>query len=223
MNLAHLWKRSNPQLERQSFSLNELDLKLEPYLKGRAGFFIEAGANDGIAQSNTLFFERYYGWKGILIEPIPDLAARCRVNRPACVVENCALVPFDFHEEQVSMQYCDLMSIVKGAMKSDDADLEHIKVGCNVQQIETYELKVPARTLSAILNENSVAKVDLLSLDVEGFELNVLKGLDFDRHRPELMLIEARFRNEIDSFLQPLYEPIASLSEHDVLYRIRRS
>jgi hypothetical protein len=64
-----------------------------------------------------------------------------------------------------------------------------------------------------------IQRIDLLSLDVEGFELDVLKGIDFDKYKPSFMLIEARFRDEIDSFLNPLYEPITELSYHDVLYR----
>jgi FkbM family methyltransferase len=217
--LTGLLNLGSPRKTEESFSLNELDFQLRPYLNFRRGFFIEAGANDGISQSNTLYFEKYRGWKGILVEPIPELAARCRVNRPNCIVENFALVPFDYKESHVEMRYCNLMSLVKGSMKSEEADLMHIQEGCKIQDIDSYELKVPARTLTSILEANSVGKIDLLSLDVEGFELDVLKGMDFERYRPSLMLVEARFRDEIDSFLKPFYEPIAELSHHDVLYR----
>lgn len=219
MKLSEWWSRNRAEGRQESFSLNQLDLKLEPYLKFKKGFFIEAGANDGIAQSNTLFFEKYHDWKGILIEPIPELAAKCRTNRPNCIVENCALVPFDFTGTDVGMRYCNLMSLVKGAMKSEEDDLTHIRQGCEVQNIESYELRVPARTLTSILDQHLIQRIDLLSLDVEGFELDVLKGIDFDKYKPSFMLIEARFRDEIDSFLNPLYEPITELSYHDVLYR----
>ena len=88
-----------------------------------------------------------------------------------------------------------------------------------VQEIECYEVRVPATTLTSILDRHRVKRIDFLSLDVEGFELQVLQGIDFERHRPSLMLIEARWRDEIDSFLKPLYSPIAQLSHHDVLYK----
>ncbi len=177
----------------ESFALNQLDQKLRPYLNFNGGFFIEAGANDGIAQSNTLFFERYQKWSGILIEPIPELASACRANRPNCIVESFALVPFGFKESYVE--------------------------SCEIQNITTYELNVPARTLSSILDQHSVQEIDLLSLDVEGFELSVLQGLDLDKYKPYFMLIEARYREEIDGYLKPLYEPIEELSYHDVLYK----
>ena len=56
--------------EKQYFGLNKLDKKVLKYLNYNRGFFVELGANDGISQSNTLHFEKYKNWKGILIEPI---------------------------------------------------------------------------------------------------------------------------------------------------------
>ena len=189
----------------------------------------------------------------------------------------------------IEMRYSNLMSLVKGAMKSEEEESAHIKLGCEIQHIATYEVAVPARTLSSVLDQHSISKsfflarftspkkllyklakttlhanarygvladfaqvfaiswdefvktackfvkvfsalllrfvnrADFLSLDVEGFELGVLKGIDFDSHRPTFMLIEARYRDEIDSFLKPLYKPVAQLSHHDVLYCLTRS
>ena len=51
----------------------QMDRCLEQYLPYKNGFFIEVGANDGFAQSNTYYFERFLKWRGILIEPIPEL------------------------------------------------------------------------------------------------------------------------------------------------------
>lgn len=115
--------------ERKSFALNDLDIKLASYLNRQNGFFIEAGANDGISQSNTLYFEKYMRWKGLLIEPIPDLAKKCRVNRPSCIVENCALVSSNFKNDSIEMQYANLMSLVKGAMKTEKEEMDHIEKG----------------------------------------------------------------------------------------------
>lgn len=205
----------------QSFGLKGLDLKLLPWLDFRDGFFIEAGANDGARFSNTLFFERNRGWRGLLIEPIPDLAEKCRKNRPDCIVENCALVASDTREREVAMRYCNLMSLVKGAMHSEEGDLEHIRKGCEVQKVESYELTVPARPLSEILDQHGITKIDFFSLDVEGYELEALKGIDFTRHLPRFLLVECRERETIENFLKSRYEAIADLSHHDVLFRAR--
>ena len=213
--LKDLLSSSRP---RESYGLHGLDLKLLPYLNFRRGFFVEAGANDGLTQSNTYYLERYMGWRGMLVEPVPELAEKCRTNRPRCIVESCALVSADYREPTVPLRYANLMTVVEGAFKSKDDEDKHIDAGCDLQQVHTYSLQAPAATLSGLLDKHGVRRVDLLSLDVEGYELNALKGLDLARHAPRYMLIEARYRDEIDAYLDRLYHPVAVLSHHDVLY-----
>ena len=203
----------------ESFALNELDLKLRKVITFDEGFFVEAGANDGVAQSNTLYFERYAGWRGLLIEPIPALAAHCKINRPACAVENCALIPFGYVSDTIDMHYCNLMSLVKGARGSEEADQAHIKAGLDVQPgVGSYQLTVPARPLSEVLVKHRIDQIDLLSLDVEGYELEVLHGLDLARHRPRYNVIETARVDKIDAHLLPLYRRLDMLSCHDYLY-----
>ena len=49
------------------FSLNSLDKQLEKYVDYDNGFYVELGANDGVNQSNTLYFEMKRNWKGVLV------------------------------------------------------------------------------------------------------------------------------------------------------------
>lgn len=208
----------------KSYSLNDLDLKLRPYLsKIHNGFFVEAGANDGVSQSNTLYYEKNFGWRGILIEPVPDLAKKCKTNRPGTIVENYALVSSDFKEDKITMRYCNLMSVVKGGMKTKEEEDEHIRNGCELKNIKSYELNVPVSTLSKIIEKNSVKKIDFISLDVEGYELEALKGFDFKKWRPSYILIEARYEDEINNFMDEMgYQKINKLSFHDLLYAPRK-
>ena len=206
-------------------ALHDLDRKLERYLPEKGGFFVEAGANDGHLQSNTYYFERFKGWRGVLIEPVPELYRRCVHERPRSLVFNCALVPEGFPDAKVQMRYSGLMSLVHGAQGSEEADEQHVQAGTMRGWDRLYELQVPARTLSSVLDEAGVKEMDLLVLDVEGYEPQALAGLDLLRHRPRFVLIEIldalRTRSEIEDLLGSVYEAVEQLSPTDVLYRRR--
>jgi hypothetical protein len=58
----------------------DLDHKLKKYLDFKGGSFIEAGGNDGLSQSNTYWFERFRGWRGLLVEAVPRRCRECRTR-----------------------------------------------------------------------------------------------------------------------------------------------
>ncbi|MBL9188269.1 MAG: FkbM family methyltransferase [Opitutaceae bacterium] len=207
-------------------ALNDLDRKIARHLDFDGGVFIEAGANDGVNQSNTYYFERMCGWKGLLVEPVPALAAACRKNRRATVVE-AALVANDIPGATVELHVAGLMSTVTGALGDEAATLRHVETGLAVQHLaRSAPLRVPARTLSAVIDEARLAQpIDLLSLDIEGGEAAALRGLDFDRHAPRHICVEARDEAAIGAVLEPRYrlvEVLADLGTHrDLFYALR--
>lgn len=205
-------------------ALDGLDRKLERHLDFAGGFFIEAGAHDGVQQSNTYYLEHFCGWSGILVEGIPAQAAECRRNRPRATVVHAALVAEAGPIDWVEMQFSGLMSAVNGSLGDAVATEEHVKRGLDIQGLESsYRVKVPAKTLTTILDTIKPSRdIDLLSLDVEGMEAEVLRGLDLARYAPRFVCVETRDGSAVEAVLASRYRMVEVLVAHgtrrDVLY-----
>ena len=161
------------------------DLWLWSYFQKRDhGFFVEVGAYDGVTFSNTYFLEAM-GWHGILIEPNPENFKLCLERRlySACINAAVSNSP----ESQISL------SLVKGDSGVDSLSFTRSS-GKHLDRIaktgaEIINISVPALKLSKIL-ENVEEAIDLISIDVEGAELDVLQSLDFVKHAPSVFVIE---------------------------------
>jgi FkbM family methyltransferase len=208
------WSRSKPAL----FGIDERIGEL----LGSGGTFVEAGGNDGFTQSNTYYLERALGWTGLLVEPIPELADRARQNRPGAAVVQAALTDPESSGTELTMHYAGLLSIVAGAQGGEEEDAQWISRSFIRGPSDGYDVAVPGRTLSEILDEVALGEVDLLSLDLEGYEPTALRGLDFDRHAPRWLLIEGHGTDsgsEIEALLGDRYVHEARFSAFDDLYR----
>ena len=205
-----------PETARTVFC-GDLGTRLLGYVRERRGTFVELGAFDGMNQSNTAWLEANRGWRGILVEAIPEAYEQCVRNRPLATVVNCACVSDDYSEPTVEMVYAGLMSIVRGARASDDADEAWVSLGEELQELERYTCSVPARTLTAVLDEHRLTSVDLLSVDVEGYEAQVLRGFDLERFKPRHVLVEESDGGEVHRHLTARgYRKIAEVGGGDL-------
>lgn len=199
-----------------SYALNSLDLKMEPYLKDiKNGFYIECGANNGVWQSNTLYFYEKYGWRGLLIEPNPFLFQFCKKLRPNDIVENYALVNNNYKEDKIKgfFQFTDYAPSLMAQIFDENLN----------QHPDQEPIDVPAITLTKLLDKYQIKKIDFFSLDVEGYEINVLDGFDIKRFKPSYILIETTIieerQKEIQKYMESVgYKIIARLSDGDDLY-----
>jgi FkbM family methyltransferase len=201
-------------------ALHEMDRKLDAIIDIDGGFFVEAGGHDGYTQSNTYYLERFRKWRGILVEPMPEMAAQARRNRPNTEVFQCALVSADHTGDDVEMEFGDLLTTVQGV---HDDDRRYVEGGLVLGWRDHRRERVPARSLSDVLDISGSRKVDLLSLDVEGYEDQVLRGLDLSRHAPAWILVEMHDldagRAKIGAVLGDRYVEHEVLSPLDILYR----
>lgn len=167
------------------------------FFGGIKGYFVEVGANDPRERSQTWHLEQN-GWTGVLIEPQPDLAARLREARRARVFAAACSAPENSGRT--------LPLHVAGPLSS--LDRRHMAPGATPERM----IEVPVRTLDSILEEaGAPVSFEFLSIDVEGHEIEVLRGFDIARWRPRLILVE---------------DHVADLSRHRYLksasYRIVR-
>lgn len=203
--------------------LNELDRKLEKYVDYDEGYFVELGANDGVTQSNSLYFEKYRNWRGLLVEPAPQNFLKCRQNRSSRSRIYCAAcVSFDYDQEFVRIAYSNLMS-TPVSLESDIQDPRgHAELGGRfLGSGETvFEFGAVARTLnSLLLDANAPKLIDFLSLDVEGAELEVLKGVDHQVFRFKYLLVECRDFPRLSAYLEKQgYRFVDKLSGQDYLF-----
>lgn len=194
---------------------------LGKYLDFEGGYFIEAGANDGFRQSNTYYLEAFRGWRGVLIEPIPELYERCVRERPRSQCFNCALVGPEAADATAVMRFDDLLSHVSSPDELPaDADTANWGWSC------AYDVVVPTKTLSQVLDDAVAPRWDFLSLDLEGHEEQALAGLDFDRHRPWYILVEAVSAqarlSRLERIFDGRYELAEQLTSQDLLFRRTR-
>jgi len=151
------------------------------FFGNRKGYFVEVGANEPRARSQTFHLEQA-GWTGVLIEPQPALAAQLRAERKAKVFAVACSTPENAGRT--------LPLHVAGPLSS--LDRARMAPGAAPETV----IEVPVRTLDSVLEEaGAPAGFDFLSIDVEGHELEVLRGFSIARWRPRLILLEDHVRD----------------------------
>lgn len=163
-------------MEVNSYSQSGEDKLLWEYFRAKPeGFFVEVGANHPTICSQTWLFEQH-GWKGILVEPIARNCEMLRQQRPGSQVFQCALgAPEQRGRAKLNV-----------AAFNDGWSGLQVNDGVVVDRVEEVEV----RTLDEVLAEAGNPQLDFVSIDVEGLELQVLRGFDLMRHHPAVLLIE---------------------------------
>jgi FkbM family methyltransferase len=148
------------------------------------GFYIDVGANDPVEHSVTKAFYDA-GWRGINIEPLPVHIAAFDEQRTRDV--NLAIAA---GSTDGSLTLYDVPAVRGWASPEPEVAELHRAEGHTVA-----ELTVPVRTLAAVCAQYVDGPIHFLKIDVEGFEGEVLRGMDFARWRPWVLVIEATLPN----------------------------
>jgi FkbM family methyltransferase len=167
-------------IKKKSYAMNNEDTAVLNYFKDRKnGFYVDVGCYHPIHRNNTHLLHKQ-NWSGINIDTSQFSIDLFNYMRPKDLNYNCAISDKNeniklFYQKELSQ----LSTTEKGQAES-------------VFQGNIKEKEMQAFTLDEVLNRDRYkkSKVDFLDIDVEGADLKVLKGLSFDKFKPELICIE---------------------------------
>lgn len=143
----------------------------------RNGFFIEAGAFDGLVECTCKFFEETMGWKGINVEADSNHFQGLVRNRPNTTNLHLALSSPDNSGSTLTFKY---PTHPQFGRNIGQGSLSHVESHIKELTDKGYtfvEEKVECISYSELIKKNGVTKVDLFVLDIEGHELEVIKGM----------------------------------------------
>jgi FkbM family methyltransferase len=149
------------------------------------GFYIDVGANDPTTESLTkVFYDR--GWHGINVEPIPRLHERLTAERSRDANLRLALC-----DKPGELSFHEVVGAPSLSSMVESVAAEHRKIGYTKRKTYT----VAADTLAHVCEQHVNGDIHFLKIDVEGGEASVLRGTDFKRYRPWVVVIEATIPN----------------------------
>jgi len=197
---------------------------LQLFREKRNGFYMEIGAGNGLWISNTLVMERHFGWTGILVEPTGNYAELIK-NRPDSICVNAVIASthkevtlceiFDSGQADINANASNnsLLSTVEDTTDPIDENKHNSRWGVfrNASKRSAIPFAEVLRT------HNAPQVIDYFSLDVEGFEYEILKEFPFDEYSFGCLGIERPPQELHNLLIAHGYQPRAKLGE-DLMY-----
>lgn len=171
---------------RTSFAKSGEDLQVFQLLKQKTnGTYVDVGSHHPIKGSNSFFFY-LRGWTGVCVDPNPDFKPLYLKYRPKDVFLNIGI-----SEEAGSMEYYRLSDRLSVRNSFSKEYINKNNLNREVKEINIIEVK----PLKSIFDAEIPSKqIDFLTIDVEGLDLLVLKGNDWDKYRPSIICVESHLQ-----------------------------
>jgi len=179
------------------------------------GYFIEFGAANGNTFSNTWLLEKEFGWLGIVAEPARCFHNELKNNRSCNIEFDCV---WNESDKEILFRESGELSTID---TFTDCDFHAEKR----KNKEVYSVKTIS-IMDLLKKYNAPSHIEYLSIDTEGSELEILKSLDFEKYKIDVITCEhnhTNLRNEIRDFLfSKGYEWVnESFSDFDDWYKLK--
>lgn len=149
------------------------------------GTFVDVGGYDGVTGSNTVFFEKWRGWTGVLVEPVAANLDKAKGAR------SCPCLGYAVADQEGTAEF---ITVTEGFTQmsglSDSYDEGMLKRVRENPRHKEATVQVPTKPLAAILDEAGIKNPDFISLDIEGGELSALQSFPFSDHEVGVWSIE---------------------------------
>jgi FkbM family methyltransferase len=187
--------------------------------------FIEIGANDGVQEDHLRPFVISFPWTGVMVEPVPWVFEHLRNNyreQQGVAFENAAIANADGRAPFYYVPPAEDRPIWSDAMGSLSrvvveetiaAAREFAARGLGVHlpdlKSSIVRTEVPSLTFESLCRKHGIRELDLLLIDAQGYDYEIIKGIDFERHRPRLLIYESILfsgdeREETTAYLEGL-------------------
>ncbi|HEY7083464.1 MAG TPA: FkbM family methyltransferase [Hyphomicrobiaceae bacterium] len=164
-----------------SYAQNLEDYHLDLIFAGQpTGTYVDVGGGHPVAD-NVSFWFYLKGWRGLVVEPQDALAELYAHVRPRDHTVSCLA---GRKEGEVQFHVVDKLHGFSSTVR------EHAQAAAEFGAAFSTTVK-PVRTLAALIAEAQLTAIDFLKIDVEGAEAEVLAGVDFERQRPRVIVLEA--------------------------------
>ena len=183
----------------------DIDQSLMNIIDKRNGFYLEVGAYNGISESVSLRFEKELKWSGLLIEPNPLHFKYLKKNRSNNICLNFICLSKEYLNKKLYIKNLNLMSHIvddKNKIYFKDYPIERINLlakEANLGNFKSYECKI--EILENIFEKFNINIIDLAIIDVEGSELELLKGINFEKIKINYFCIESYNFEKLNQFM----------------------
>lgn len=189
--------------------------------KKNDGVFVDIGAHDGVTFSNSLFFEKQRNWKGLCVEPIPEIFQKLNEARTCIKVNGCISEKIGIEKFlRVRGEFVDTEMLSGLVNNYDPRHLERIDREINQYGGSKEEIEVKCFNINELLKESNFNRIDFFTIDTEGNEMSILKTINFDALDIDILLVENNYQtDEMNQFMQSKgYKRIKKIG-HDEVYR----